>query len=202
MTNDVLTAMSPARLARLSTMLDRQDILDCIHRISRAIDRFDKDLFLSGYHDDAVIDAGALVGNPGDVYDKGTELHEHGQISTLHYLLNHHCEIDIPSKTAHTETYFFYQGLNRDHTNWVGGGRYVDRLELRDDEWRIAFRYTIMEWSGTISANEVPLFENITDLHLNGTPCRERKDPSYRRPLINVRGMSSPDNVRELSKPR
>jgi len=60
-----------ARQVRLGVLLDRPDIHDCLCRISRAIDRFDRELFLSGYHDDAVIDAGSLVGPPGKVYDKG-----------------------------------------------------------------------------------------------------------------------------------
>lgn len=190
----------PDRLARLEQMLDRQEILDCITRISRAIDRFDRHLFLSGYHEDAVIDAGSLVGRPGEVYDKGAELHEHGQSSTLHYLLNHSCEIS--GTDAHSETYFLYAGLNRDKTNWVAGGRYVDRLERRNGQWKIAFRYTIMEWSGSIPNASVPLFENIADVHRNGMPSRSRDDPSYRRPLTNRRHLRTPDNVRDLSTPR
>ena len=66
-----LNTIDPARLARFEYLLDRQDILDCVTRISRAIDRFDRDLFLSGYHPDAVIDAGGFVGDPAKVYDGG-----------------------------------------------------------------------------------------------------------------------------------
>ncbi|TGD75733.1 nuclear transport factor 2 family protein [Mangrovimicrobium sediminis] len=194
------TNHAPGREARLAAMLDRQDILDCLGRISRAIDRFDRELFLSGYHEDAVVDAGSLVGAPGEVYDRGAELHEHGQTSTLHNLLNHYCELDGDS--AHTETYFFYSGVNRDGSNWIGGGRYLDRLERRAGHWRVSFRYTLMEWSATLDGNAVPLFEQIPDLHANGTPCRTREDPSYRRPLVNRRAPRSPGDMRELSRPR
>lgn len=200
MTNTKMPALDPRRLARLDQLLDRQDILDCLVRVGRGIDRFDRELFLSAYHADAIIDAGGLVGNPGEVYDQGAELHEHGQSSTLHNLLNHSCEID--GDTAHAETYFLYNGLNRDGSNWAAGGRYVDRLERREGHWKIAFRYTVMEWSGVIPASSVPLFENIPDLHDNGVPSRNREDPSYRRPLTNRRGMVSPGDVRELSAPR
>ncbi|MFV8818710.1 nuclear transport factor 2 family protein [Haliea sp. E17] len=186
--------------ARLTQLLDRQEILDCLYRISRAIDRFDREQFLSAYHTDAVIDAGSLVGPPGEVYDKGAELHEHGQLSTLHNLLNHYCEIDGDS--AHTETYFFYHGLNRDGSNWVGGGRYLDRLERREGLWKVAFRYTIMEWSGAVEGSQVPLFQNIPDLQANGRPSRTPDDPSYTRPLINRRAMSAPVDVRNLSRPK
>lgn len=200
MSNRQSPTLDPDRQARVDQVFDRQDILDCLQGISRAIDRFDRELFLSGYHPDAVIDAGSLVGHPGEVYDKGAELHEHGQSSTLHYLLNHCCDVD--GDTAHTETYFLYQGLNRDGSNWIGGGRYVDRLERRDSCWKVAFRYTLMEWSATVPGNEVPLFQNLADVHRNGVPGRNLQDPSYRRPLFNLRELSAPENVRELSSPR
>jgi hypothetical protein len=189
----------PDRLAKLEYLLDRQHILDCLTRVSRGIDRFDRDSYLSGFHSDAVIDVGALVGRPEEVYAKGVELHAHGQSSTLHNLLNHSCEIN--GDIAHAETYFLFTGRNRDETNWAAGGRYVDRLERRDGTWRIAFRCTTLEWSGMIPSTVVPLFENVPDLHRNGAPSRGKEDPSYRRPLTNSRQMSSPVDVRKLSIP-
>lgn len=187
-------------LAQLEYLLDKRGILDCLQRISRAIDRFDKDLFLSGYHFDAVIDAGALVGSPEEVYDHGAKLHEHGQVSTLHNLVNHSCEIS--GETAHSETYFLYTGRNRDGNNWLAGGRYLDRLERRNEGWKVAFRYTIIEWSGTLPPATVPLFDNIADLHLNGVPARDASDPSYRRPLTNRRSRTTPADAQALSTPR
>lgn len=200
MTGTAPRTIEPDKLSRLEALLDRQEILDCLGRISRGMDRFDRDLFVSGYHADAVIDAGALVGSPGEAYDHGAALHEHGQSSTLHNLLNHSCEID--GDTAHAETYFLYNGLNRDGTNWIAGGRYIDRLERRDGAWRIALRCTVMEWSGMIPGNVVPLFENVPDVHLNGAPARSREDISYRRPLTNRRRMTAPADMRVLSVPR
>ncbi len=193
-------AFAPGMLGRLGELLDSKDIFDCIKRVSRAIDRFDRELFLSAYHPDAVIDAGAFVGHPGKVYDGGEALHEAGQSSTLHHLTNHSCE--IAGDTAHAETYFLYVGRNRDGTNWAAGGRYMDRLERRDRAWKIAFRRTVIEWSGMVPTAEVPLFENVPDLHLNGIPSRSREDPSYIRPLVNKRELSFPGNPRELGMPK
>lgn len=187
-------------LDRLDELLNRQDIYDCIKRVSRAIDRFDKELFVSGFHDDAVIDAGAFVGEPCRVYAGGAELHEAGQISTLHHLTNHSCEIDGDS--AHAETYFFYAGRNRDGGNWMAGGRYADRLERRDGVWRIAFRCTLLEWSGEMPESEVPLFADVPDVGLNGVSSRSRGDPTYRRPLVNRRAVQFPTSTAELGTPR
>lgn len=190
-------SIDPTRLARLEQLLDRQDILDCITRIARAIDRFDRELFLSGYHADAVIDAGAFASDPAKVYDGGAALHDEGQSSTLHHLTNHSCEID--GDVAHAETYWQYTGRNRDGTNLVAGGRYVDRLERRLGEWKIAFRCTLLEWSGTIPVSSVPLFVNVPDAHVNGVAARSKDDPSYRRPLVNNRQMSFPADPRALT---
>jgi hypothetical protein len=184
---------------RLGELLSRQDIYDCIKRVSRAIDRFDEELFVSGFHDDAVIDAGGFVGAPRRVYAGGAELHEAGQVSTLHHLTNHSCEIDGDS--AHAETYFLYAGRNRVGGNWMAGGRYADRLERRDGVWRIAFRCTLLEWSGMVPESEVPLFADAPDLHANGASSRSRDDPTYRRPLVNRRAVQFPAAPSELGKP-
>ncbi|RXL41866.1 nuclear transport factor 2 family protein, partial [Citrobacter sp. AAK_AS5] len=71
-----------------------QDILDCLVRFSRGMDRFDRELFLSAFHADATIAAGEFVGGPEDLYDWASELHGQGQSATHHNLLNHSCEID------------------------------------------------------------------------------------------------------------
>ncbi len=191
---------TPDRQARLEEMLDRQDIFDCLQRISRGIDRFDREMFVSGYHPDAVVDAGALVGTPEQSYDSGAALHQEGQSSTLHNLMNHYCEID--GDTAHTETYFEYAGRNRDGSNWLAGGRYLDRVERRGGEWRVAFRMTIIEWSGSLAGNEVPLFAGVADVHANGAAQRGPQDPSYRRPLTNLRALRVPEDPRALSRPK
>lgn len=193
-------SIDPDRLARLGELLDRQDIYDCIKRVSRAIDRFDRDLFLSAYHGDAVIDAGQFVSDPATTYDGGEALHATGQDATLHHLTNHSCELG--GDTAHAETYFLYVGRNKDGSNWAAGGRYNDRLERREGAWKIAFRYTIIEWSGMVPETQVPLFTGLPeDAQANGVASRGREDPSYRRPLTNLRELHMPEDPTALSRP-
>lgn len=177
------TVSHPA-LARLAHLLDRQDILDCLVRFSRGMDRFDRDIFLSAFHPDAVIAAGEFVGGPVPLYEWARKLHEQGQSSTHHNLLNHSCDID--GDVAHAETYYLFVGRNRDETNWIAGGRYIDRLERRDGSWRIALRTNAVEWSGLVPTLPIP-FAEVPDIHLNGAPARSKEDPSYRRPLTNKR---------------
>ena len=170
--------------ARLEQLLDRQDILDCLVRFSRGMDRFDRELFLSAFHPDAVIAAGEFVGGPADLYDWASALHRQGQAATHHNLLNHSCDIDGDS--AHTETYYLFVGRNRDDTNWLAGGRYIDRLERREGQWRIALRTNAVEWSSMFPALPLP-FADVPGIELNGSPSRSKDDPSYHRPLVNRR---------------
>ncbi len=185
---------TPQTRARLEQLLERQDILDCLVRFSRGMDRFDRELFLSAFHPDAVIAAGDFVGGPEDLYDWASALHEQGQSATHHNLLNHSCDID--GDVAHAETYYLFVGRNRDGTNWLAGGRYIDRLQQRDGAWRIALRTNAIEWSGTVPTLPIP-FAEVPDIHANGAPSRSRDDPSYRRPLLNRRARRLPAGFRD-----
>lgn len=181
--------MATDPLARLQELLDKQDILECLTRFSRGMDRFDRDVFLSAFHGDATVAAGPFVGSPAECYDWAVPMHEAGQVATHHNLLN--VTFDIDGDTAHTETNYMFAGRNRDETNWMAGGRYVDRLERRQGEWKIALRTNVIEWSGMLPTMDIP-FTDVAGIELNGIAARSREDISYRRPLTNRRGPHIP----------
>jgi hypothetical protein len=170
--------------ARLGELLDRQDILDSLTRFSRGMDRFDREAFLSAFHPDAEIAAGAFVGQPDALYDWARNMHDIDQSATHHALLNHSC--DLEGDTAHTETYYLFAARNRDDSNWIAGGRYIDRFERRDGAWKIAVRSTVIEWSGVLPTMPIP-FGDAPGIDLNGVASRGGDDLSYRRPLTNLR---------------
>jgi hypothetical protein len=173
------TPTTSEMLARLEQLTSRQEIIDCLTRFSRGMDRFDRDVFLSAFHSDAVIAAGEYVGGPVALYDWASRLHAMGQVATNHNLLNFTCEID--GDIAHTETYYLFVGRNRDESNWIAGGRYIDRLERRG-----GLRTNAIEWSGMVPTMAIP-FADVPGINLNGVPSRSRDDPSYQRPLNNRR---------------
>jgi 3-phenylpropionate/cinnamic acid dioxygenase small subunit len=177
------------KLARLGALLDRQDIHDALTRFARGMDRFDREAFLSAFHPDAVIAAGPFVGGPADLYDWAMPMHDQGQVTTQHNLLNHSCDLD--GDTAHTETYYLFAARNRDDSNWIAGGRYIDRFERRDGAWKIAVRSTVIEWSGVLPTMPIP-FGDVPGIHLNGVASRDTDDLSYRRPLTNLRDPNIP----------
>ncbi len=84
-----------------------------------------------------------------------------------------------------------FPGRNRDDSNWVAGGRYLDQLERRKGKWKIAFRSNVIEWSGMLPTAPIP-FAEVEDLHLNGCSSRSKSDPSYWRPLTNKRAIRTP----------
>jgi hypothetical protein len=176
--------------ARLQHMIDRQDIHDCLLRFCRGMDRFDRTLYLSAFHDDAEIAAGPYVGDAAGCWDWAQPMHAAGQILTHHLLLNHH--VDIDGDTAHSECY--YQFVARNHpwepgggeTVMLAGGRYIDRLERRAGAWKIALRTNIIEWSCLQPAMPLP-FGDVPDIGANGVSARDHSDPSYQRPLVNRR---------------
>ncbi|MDD9969385.1 MAG: nuclear transport factor 2 family protein, partial [Myxococcales bacterium] len=175
---------SAERAHKLEAMLQQHEIRECLTSFSRGIDRFDRALFISAFHDDAVIAAGPFVGGPDDLYDWAQAMHEQGQLATHHNLLNHTCEIE--GDVAHSELYYLFVGRNRDDSNWIAGGRYIDRLERRAGVWKIALRTNAIEWSGMVPTMPIP-FADVPGIGLNGCASRTKDDVSYRRPLTNLR---------------
>jgi hypothetical protein len=178
--NGGLDAGDKEALSSLRNLLDRQAILDCLTRCSRGIDRLDRELVLSAYHPDAIDDHGMFLGTPAEFFDWFRGLQGTGTPAPqLHHLTNHSCE--IKGDVAHAETY--YLATTGSDPVVTAYGRYIDRLERRDGQWKIALRYCLMEWLGNSPKLNISLGE-ATD---NGVPSRTPQDPSYRRPFANKR---------------
>lgn len=164
---------------RLQELLDRQDILDCLHRYTRGVDRLDEDLLRSAYHPGAIDDHGIFRGPVEEFIPWAFAGHRANHHGEQHYITNHTCELD--GDVAHTETYFVMVGQNRAGTPvTLHGGRYVDQFERRDGEWRIAHRVSMVEWTGGVTTPDLP----AVDRKANGTVARDRRDTSYDRPLL------------------
>jgi ketosteroid isomerase-like protein len=160
---------------------DRQSIHDKLVAYCRAVDRMDRDLLLSVYHPDAIDDHGLFVGGPEAFADWAFALHGHIQSAHQHIITNHTCELD--GDVAHTETYWMLAGMNREPQHLtIGGGRYIDRFEKRDGEWRIAARKCVPDWGG-IPGPSFLTPEAAAALASSGTVARDRSDASYERPL-------------------
>jgi ketosteroid isomerase-like protein len=167
--------------AMVRILWDRQAIRDCMNIYCRAVDRLDRDLLLSVYHEDAIDDHGVFVGGPGAFADWVMELHARAQDSTQHVITNHTCELD--GDVAHAETYWMFASMNKHGAPLtLSGGRYIDRLERRNGRWAIALRKCVADWRGAPGEGWLPP-EAIEALNSGARPSRDRSDPSYERPL-------------------
>jgi ketosteroid isomerase-like protein len=167
--------------AMVRKLNDRQEIRDKLMAYCRGVDRMDRELLLSVYHPDAIDDHGQFVGSPGEFADWAFGLHAKMQTAHQHIITNHSCDLD--GDVAHTETYWLCAGMNREGSPLsIGGGRYIDRFERRNGEWRIAARKCVPDWGGAPGPSWLSP-EAQAALASGGTTARDRSDCSYERPL-------------------
>ena len=169
-----------AELASLRTevraLRDRQEILDCVYRYARGLDRHDEEIYASAYHPDAIDHHGPFLGRRDEFVRWGLDLLASEWNAHTHFITN--VRIDIDGDVAHSECYVLFAQRRRDRPVMdIGGGRYIDRLERRADGWRIAARELVIEWSATADTVDF----GATEVYPHGT--WDRTDPSYRRPF-------------------
>jgi hypothetical protein len=159
----------------LQELLDRASILECLRRYTRGADRVDAELVRSAYHDDARDFRGPEGGQTVDQMVATWYEAQPLRLRTQHYATN--TTVDLDGDVAHAETYWLAVAQHIGNTNgWLIGGRYLDRLERRNGEWRIAKRILTREWM----ADAGP-----TDLIGPEWSRRDRTDLSYTRPLAD-----------------
>ncbi|OBK19378.1 hypothetical protein A5636_18455 [Mycobacterium asiaticum] len=166
------------RVARLEA---HAEIKACIERYARGMDRRDRELLRSAYHDGAIDDHVGFIGEVDEFIDWAFAYHS-TQTRYQHYLLNHTAQID--GDEAHAETYYLFVGTDREPANHMtlSGGRYVDRLERRDKRWAIVDRVCVVEWNAeSTSFVTDELVAIIAETARVAT--HDRTDPSYDRPL-------------------
>ena len=129
-------------------LLDREAIRHCLMRYSRGIDRMDEELVLGVYWPDAVDEHLEFTGSPAEFVAYCMPLMT-GMDQTSHLLGN--ILIAIDGDRGDVETYFqAFHRLKGDSVSsardLVVAGRYLDRFERRQDEWRIAKRVVVLDW--------------------------------------------------------
>jgi hypothetical protein len=166
---------------KIQRMVDRADIVDCLHRYARGMDRLDRALARSAYHEDAIDDHAAFVGTVDEFLDWAFAYHS-TQARHQHYVSNHN--IELAGDEAHVESYYLFVATERDALAPLKlfGGRYVDRFERRDGRWAIANRACLPEWH---TESAIPEFAAQMADHAEGNViARDVTDTSYIRPLV------------------
>jgi hypothetical protein len=163
----------------------RQQIHDALMRYSRGCDRCDKDLIRSAYHPDGHDDHGMFKGSPADFADWADNFHQTICTGTAHCILNHLVEFDANDENIAYGECYVLGWLRTKETDILGMGRYLDRFECRDGDWRIAHRTTLLDWQRIDPISSIP---TMTLDILAGQ--RSRSDPSYQ--ILPSGRMASP----------
>lgn len=136
--------------AVMQEIIDTHLIKKALYRYPRGIDRLDLGLLESAYHDDAMDFHGVFDG-PATEFAEIAMKSQAKEICTSHMLGQSEIEFD-GTDVAFVETYFFGTHLrnvksrdNEPHILFMSG-RYADRFDKRDGEWRIGERRVIQDW--------------------------------------------------------
>jgi len=170
----------PARV--LDELRSRAEIAEVVMRYCRAFDRADEAMLRGCFHPDATHEHGAFNGLSSDFCTQGLEMV--ARVALTHHQLGQ-ISIEIDGERAFVESYFTsYHRFGAEpppggqpHEDRILGGRYVDRFERRDGEWRIARRQGVNEWMRYQAAADRGFFERPA----SERGRRDGLDPVYRR---------------------
>lgn len=134
--------------ALLRELLDKQAIRDLVHRYCRAIDRRDFVLLRALYHADAVDDHGDYFCGPAaEFIDRLPEIMAANRV-TSHSVCN--MLIEIEGDYAEGEIYTLAYHLSEtagETTDFLVGGRYLDRYVRDGGAWKFLHRKIVMDWN-------------------------------------------------------
>lgn len=133
---------------RLTEILDREAIRDCIYRYCRGIDRADEATLRSSYWPDATDRHGSYNGPVEGFFQWASTIFKAGA-RNIHQVSNILIEFKGDSGAV-VESYFLAlqrgPGPNSVVRQFLLAGRYCDRFEKRNGEWRVASRVVAFDW--------------------------------------------------------
>jgi len=171
-------ATQAGRVPSLEEMADRMAVYDVLTQHSRGVDRADEEILKSCYWPDAEVNYGTFVGKAHEF----CEMLPHG---IKNFRLTQHCisnvAIQFRGPEASVETYVtalhFGVADVEPLSEMTYIGRYLDKMQKRDDTWKILHRTVLMDWNQTVPTTAIwdgPLFGA---LKVRGT--HHKDDPLY-----------------------
>lgn len=159
----------------LRRIADELAIREVHARYCRAVDRCDLDLLKSVYWEEATDDHIVYSGNAHGFADFIIPMLRDNLECTQHLIGN--CWLKIEGDTACAETYVQAYHRVRGGGDVVVGGRYLDRLERRASDWKIAERKFVLDWE----QNSAPLLGGADAVSkLLAIDRRHQGEDSYR----------------------
>jgi hypothetical protein len=161
----------------LESLVAERDINRTLADYCGAVDRCDLEALLAVYHPGAQVDYGELFkGSAADHSQWGVQMLSENYDSTMHVVSNVRIDFDADGARVHSYIVAYHEKRadNGDtpHVD-IFAGRYLDRFEERDGEWKISDRLLIGEWDTKVLVS--PAFP--PDTFVRGQ--RGQLDPSY-----------------------
>lgn len=161
--------MSDAALAEL---LAKQAITERLNDYCRSMDRMDDPLGYTVFHPDAPADYGDIFKGTGHQFIDWVHQSHAAMVATNHKISN--ISIKVEGDSAASETYVTMHGLTKGEGDALvqisSIGRYLDRWEKRDGQWRISSRRYV---------NTMDEARPVGPLMYPTEGARDRSDPSY-----------------------
>lgn len=192
--------MNEVSQSNLRELLDRQKCYGVLTRYCRGLDRCDVDLLKSCYWPDGIDEHSVYEGNAVGFCEWIVDQIQNWFDAATHMICNVHMEYygdvmcaesyllgysKVGNNTDQVEEVFGAGYLSKlesskrksAHHVFLFGGRYIDRLEKRDGEWRIALRRVCMDWNENWPGNAI--FDEGIFPAFTTQGCRSKKDPVY-----------------------
>lgn len=135
-----------AMTEELKGFLDRERIRDCLARLARGEDRRDARLIGSSYWPDGACDYGVFKGS-FDEYLAWVVPGAPAITNSQHVLGQSVIELNGDRACVETLVISYHRvDMGAEERDTVIGGRYLDRMEKRGGEWRIAHRTMLYDW--------------------------------------------------------
>ena len=165
----------------VQVLADEREIRRVVLRYCRGVDRGDVELIRSCYHPGSTDVHGNYRGDGRAFADYVVPVLAERYAATTHAV--HDSLIDLDGATAHVETYVVAYHLSVEPIEqahlYVFGGRYVDRFERRDADWRIADRIVLRDWSIRHPVAEDALGRELDEARVFRPGLRSRDDLGY-----------------------
>ncbi len=149
----------------VADLLAEQAIRKAVTCYSRGADRCDLDILKSAFHPDAEVRYGSYDGHYAEFCENVVAGHR-AMNYTTHTVVNEHYNVNAATGTATGEIYVLaflsmsqagdvmavgaYKNTASDGGHeYLVAGRYIDKYECRDNDWRITLRQYVIDWSRT-----------------------------------------------------
>jgi len=160
---------------QLEMLIDHFEIREVLESYIHACDRADRDAVAEVYHEDSFDDHGHMK-SPGHEYATAVVDALKTKWESCNHVLGQ-SRIKVTGDSAGAETLFYAtQTRLQDGVMMLDQqlGRYIDKLERRQGQWRFKLRRCVMEW-----ATSGPLGESFVDPTAYFAGLRSGDDLSY-----------------------